>query len=462
MEKRPRPWAQLSAGRSPRGAAWRFAAIVGGLVATSVISVACGGGGSADANPDSPPDQDMLDDGQSTGPVLATANGEFLFRPDSKMTEAATLDRVAGGTALALAWNPSEAKTALRPGMKVLFFGRATQCDNSRQGPLDSFDDARLLDVAQRTGMAAQAVPATLRWTPVGTVDRCTGEAPWLGGDAAAFLSPDDEHGGVALLTTTGAREDGSKPFFDTFTADGQDGAGTNNYLQVGIVSFRMNPSATTALKPWAGGKPARVQSTQTLGTATVEGGNGQLVQAKQQIGLSFLNRQCFAERRSSPCQLQYILTTAIVRRGVQDWSEVGWFRRANVLFDPVQGGIAVMDGRIGTSGTDTVDAEHRLPLWSSQGSATQHGTFSARTFDVTISFEQFQNALKIIAARKHGVPLASVDAARMVEFWGGGWNDTSQWVLLSTDVGQEVYNPDTAFRAELGGGFRHLYVGQQ
>jgi hypothetical protein len=346
--------------------------------------------------------------------------------------------------------------------MKVLFFGTATSCDNSSEGPLDSFDDTRLADVAKRTGMPAEQVLPHHRWTPVGTEDRCTGDAPGEGGDAAAFLSANDAHGGVALLTTTGNRENGSRPFFDSFGAGGKNDTGANQFLQVGVVSFRVNPNAKTVLKPWSDGRQARIQSTQTVGTAAIEGGNGQLVQAKQQIGLHLLNRQCFSEKRSSPCQIQYIFTTGIYRRGVEDWSTVKWFQRANLMFDPVQGGIAAIGGKVGPSGSSTTDAEHGLPLWSSQGSATQHSTFSDRTFDITISFEQFKNALKITVARKNGRLPESLSQDEMATIWGSGWDDPLQWVLLSTDVGQEVYNPDTAFRAELGGGFRHLYVGQQ
>src|SRR5262249_6344725 len=82
----------------------------------------------------------------------------------------------------------------------------------------------------------------------------------------------------------------------------------------------------------------------------------------------------------------------------VSDWSQVAWFRNGDVWFDPAQGGIPIVDGPIYGSGTITSDSKSKLPLFVSQGTATQHAAFSGRTFDVTIGFEQLANVLRIVA----------------------------------------------------------------
>ena len=103
----------------------------------------------------------------------------------------------------------------------------------------------------------------------------------------------------------------------------------------------------------------------------------------------TFLNTTCLRNVSGQPCQVQYLFNTAIARSGVSNWSQVSWFKNGDVWFDPAQGGIPIVDGPIYASGQMTTDSKTRLPLFVSQGSATQHAAFSGRTFDVTISFDQ-------------------------------------------------------------------------
>jgi hypothetical protein len=97
-----------------------------------------------------------------------------------------------------------------------------------------------------------------------------------------------------------------------------------------------------------------------------------------------------------------------------------------------------------------------------SQGSATQHASFSGRTFDVTIGFDQLQHVLRIVASRKLSVDLASVTDAQVASIWGRAWNERNAWVLLTGHVGQEVYNPSAEHKVQIGGGFKSLYIGPQ
>jgi hypothetical protein len=82
--------------------------------------------------------------------------------------------------------------------------------------------------------------------------------------------------------------------------------------------------------------------------------------------------------------------------------------------------------------------------------------------FDVRIPFADLQNAARIVAARKFGVAPAAVTDAQMAAHWGAAWGEPGQWVLLSSEVGQEVYNPYPGKQAYIGGSFSRLYVGPQ
>lgn len=441
---------------------------VGGVLTLASLIAACGGGGGGGSGGAAPvveqPQGNTPDTGASTGPALTLGPDSFHFKPDLSLVQSGALDNLAGGQQLAAAWNPTDARIALSPGMKVLFFGQSEHCAFPAQGPVDSFDDERLADLAQLTAIGVASLTNSVRWAPSGRSSHCHAAAQTRVGNAAAYLAADATRGGVGILTTTGEDAAGRAPFFRQFSAGGQDGRGNNAFLQVSVVGFRQNVDQADPVQPWLGTGKARVRSEQALGSARVDGSSAPLVQAKQQIGLSFLNRRCYAETAagSRPCQIQYIFTTAIFRSGVADWSQVDWFKNANLIHDPVQGGIPVVDGPLFASGTTTKDAKHGLAVWTSQGSATQHSTFSGRTFDASISFDQLLNALRLTVANANQLPPDQVTDDQMQAFWGSGWRDSAQWVLLSSDIGQEVFNPDLAFRAELGGGFRDLFVGPQ
>lgn len=433
------------------------------LIALGLLVAACGGGGGGAEDP--PPvgggNEQPQDNGNSTGPTPQDGPDALYFRPGSALAAAGALDKVSGGDALFAVWNPQDQQAALKPGLKIMFFGTAQGCQAGVQGPLAAVSDERLADVARLTGMAHGAAAPTLRWTPAGGSAGCSNEAQARSGASAVYLNADDSAGGVGMLTTSGKQDDSGAPFFGPYGRGGQNGAGTNAHIGGTFVNFRQAWSVADPLQPWIGGAVARVRSVQSMGAAQVDTA-GEAVQAKQQMMATFLNPTCLRENSGQPCQIQYLFNTAIVRSGVTDWSKVSWFQQGDVWFDPVQGGIPIVDGPIRASGAVTTDSKTGLPLFVSQGSATQHGSFSGRTFDVTISFEQLQHVLRIVAGRKLSVDPGSVSDTQVASVWGRAWNERNAWVLLTGHVGQEVYNPSSEHRVQIGGGFRSLYVGPQ
>ena len=81
---------------------------------------------------------------------------------------------------------------------------------------------------------------------------------------------------------------------------------------------------------------------------------------------------------------------------------------------------------------------------------------------DRAIGFDQLQSVLRIVTGRKLSVDTAAVTDEQLASVWGSAWNDRNAWVMLSGDVGQEVYNPDSTRKVQIGGGFKSLYVGPQ
>ncbi|MEZ0205472.1 hypothetical protein [Ideonella sp.] len=430
-----------------------LALLVSGLV------VGCGGGG-GDSGTSVPAEQPQ-GDGQAIAPELTIGADSFYFAPGAANASASSLNKVAGGTALTAFWDPNDGNTALSPGMKIFFFGQAQGCTAGSQGPLDSFSDTRLADVSGLTGVPADAVGAELRWVPSANTSACDAASRAKRGASSAFLNASDANGAMALLTSSGIQSDGQASFFGPYSSSGQNGKGDNAYITGTFVNFRHAAWLADPLQPWLNGTKARLRSEQGLTTASVEGGRA-MAQVKQQMMATFYNHKCRQDEATNPCQIQYLMDTAIMRTGVSNWSGESWFVNAKVWGDPVQGGIPIVSGPIYGNGVTTSDSERGLALWTSQGEASQHATFAAKTFDVTISLDQLVNVLRITTGRAVNKAPSAVSDAEIASLWGSAWNDPGAWALLSTDVAQEVYNPDSNFRAEIGGGFKSLFVGPQ
>ena len=433
-----------------------------GLVASCIVA-GCGGGGGASAVGGTPSEQPQgggVDTGGSTGPDLNRGADSFYFAPGAAMSAPGALDTVAGGSQLLTAWNPNNGGTVLSPGMKVMFFGSAKDCRSGVQGPVVAPEGARMLELASLTGLPDANAGSTLRWAPSANTPDCAEATRAKRGASAVYVNASDAEGSVGMVTSSGVQLDGAVSFFGPYTAGGQNGAGDNAYITGTFVNFRHAGWAADPLQPWLGGTKARLRSEQAMMTASV--GDSATMQVKQQMMATFYNNQCRKDQPGKACQIQYLMDTAIVRTGVSNWGGVSWFQQAKVWFDPVQGGIPIVSGPIYASGIATTEAERGLSMWSSQGSASQHQSFSARTFDVTIGLDQLQNVLRITTARTLGKLPGAVTDAEIAGQWGTAWADPAAWSLLSADVGQEVYNPDPGYRAEIGGGFRSLYVGPQ
>jgi hypothetical protein len=455
-------------------------------IATAVLGLlaACGGGGGGGGTGTQPTEGSQAngsgygsDAGSSAGtsspaaaqPVAIAAVADspetFILKVDAHTGDAATLDHFAGGP-LFTAWNPTATSAVLQPGMKVMFFGSAAGCQPPETaGAVTRGDDTAYALAATRATLAA-ATAATPRWTPAATTGQCDAEHADASGASMVQIDARDAGGAIGLYTNGGLQDDGSAPFLAPWGDAGQNGQGANAHILGTFVAFRQDWQAADPIQPWLLDPAARIVSTQSVGaTATGDAAQpAEFVQVKQQIAVTFLNVQCARTILSpaTPCQIQYLLNTAMLRTGVSDWSQVAWANAGGVMFDPGQGGIPVITGPVKGPGLATTDAASGLELFTSQGNPTQHAAFGDVGFDVRLPFDDLINAARIVAGRKQAVAPAAVDDAAMTAFWGTAWADRSQWVLLSAEVGQEVYNPYPAKPAWIGGSFSELAVGPQ
>jgi hypothetical protein len=361
-------------------------------------------------------------------------------------------------------WNARGAKAVLAPGMKILFFGTADGCRaDAADGPTADRGNPRLAYALQLTGLRGGR--GSVAWSPSGATDQCEPAARGKAGDSFVQLEPrQGEGGGFGLFTYTGRDAEGRAPFFQPLLASGRNSTGVNANIAGSFVTFRFAWDGADRITPWAGNEGAlELRSMQSVAREVVTPGRGgEVVQAKQQLNLTVINRACFRTIGGAGklCQVQYLLNTAVYRAGVTDWDAEKWFKDARVWFDPAQGGMPIVHGPVPAAGKAAFDTASRLDLYTSAGAASQHAEFKDLTFVVRVTLAQLHNALRVATAARLKRPVATVGDGELAAEFGARWNDAAEWSLLSVAVGQEVHNPARERRAFIGGNFRTLSVG--
>lgn len=362
------------------------------------------------------------------------------------------------------AWNVSDKQAALKPGMKVFFFGRAESCDlSASDGPVTNVGSSRFEDARELTGLPLSR-DVRQRWAPSANTERCEAAARAQVADSFVHVNPGPD-GGVGMFTFTGVDRNGRRPFFQQFDRSGRGGRGHNPNIEGTFVVFRFDWQKGNTVRPWAG--PERLASFRTVQSVTAVGlGDGaprsrEPVQAKQQFVIALINKACMAQltERKGQCMFQYMFNTGLYRANVRDWSREEWFKHGGVFSDPAQGGMAVVNGPLVASGQSLRERRSSVDLYTSRGAPTQHGEFRNTEFRVDVSFAQLINTMRVTAGvhlRRDPQRVSESDLSRV---FGNGWNDPNEWLLLSVQLGQEVHNPDQTARVYVGGNIREMEV---
>ncbi len=292
------------------------------------------------------------------------------------------------------AWNANDPSSVLKPGMKVMFFGRAEGCDlRAANGPVKNQGSVKFSHALDLTGIPLAPEGKGQRWTPSGNTEQCDESVREQVGDSFAHVNEDPENGGIGIFTFTGPDQKGQRSFFRQFDKSGKNGTGANANIEGTFVVFRFDWQKGNTVRPWAGGvKPdeqrkAEFRTVQSVAVVSVgdevAGRGDEPVQAKQQFIAAFINRACFQSGggKKGLCQLQYLFNVAVYRAGVTDWDTVKWFKNAGVWMDPAQGGMPVVHGPIGRRGETSQYQGSGIELYTSLGEPSQHDIFKDKTF---------------------------------------------------------------------------------
>lgn len=369
------------------------------------------------------------------------------------------------------AWNAKDPAMVLKPGMKVMFFGRAEGCAvQAANGPVKNNGSIRFGQAHDLTGIPLAIEGKGQRWAPSGDSDDCDTAVREQVADSFVHVNEDPVSGGIGMFTFTGPDQNGRRSFFRQIGKDGRFGTGSSPNIAGTFIAYRFDWQRRNTVFLWAGDDPlpdqrkAEFKTTQTVAVVSVDQSapDKKQIQAKQQVIVSLINPVCMStiKVRKGLCQFQYLFNTAIYRSGITDWDKVTWFKNAGLFLDPGQGGMPVIHGSIGHPGEVTVDKESGLELYTSLGEPSSHQLFSNKTFRIQVSFLQLKNVLKVIAAKVTKNTVADIAPIDLAAVFGERWNDPNEWLLLSLQVGQEVHNPFDDVRAYIGGSIKEISVG--
>ncbi len=367
------------------------------------------------------------------------------------------------------AWNANDLNMVLKPGMKVMFFGRAEGCDaRAANGPVKNYGNLRFSQALEFTGIPLASEGLGNRWTPSGDTAYCEKSIHDQVADSFVHVNEDPVHGGIGMFTFTGPDQTGHPSFFRPYSKLGKNEKGINANIEGTFVAFRFDWRKENTVRPWATGAQVvdrrKVEFRAVQNVAAVSLGEGvntntsEPIQAKQQFISSFINRACFLEARKL-CQLQYLFNTAVYRSGVTNWDSVNWFKDGKLFIDQGQKGMPVISGPIKQPGEAVKDSDSGLILYTSLGDPTQHIEFKDKVFRIQVSFAELKNALTIITAKLVRKKTNQISSKDLSLIFGPRWDDPAEWFLLSVSIGQEIYNPYENIPAFLGGGVQEIQV---
>ncbi|GAA0743956.1 hypothetical protein LRH25_06815 [Ideonella azotifigens] len=446
---------------------WRTGAAGMWTAAAVAMLSACGGGGSEVARGSALDWRTALpDSGVSVGPAVQVSPDAVYFRP----SDVATLRQLERASAHVVASaGKAQRRAAADPSASevgVLLWGRPMACGGTEGGAagVAAPSDAKLQTLSRLTGLPSQRTPAATRWSSEPANHDCGAEKASESGATAIYVDTQEGIGGIGMVTTTGFQADGKRAALRPLDANGEDGSGANAGTAGSAMTFRPPQRQAGGTLPWsATGAAARLRTRQQVASLTLRRGTQATVQVRQLLRATFVNADCVKDKRPAACQLQYELDTVLARSEVNGSTAQDAFElNGHVTLEPARGGAAVVRGGLGAPGETTREPHSGLALFTSQGSATQHGTFAPRTFDATVSLDQLLNAARMVAAQQLGVAPSQLSSEQMSQRWGNRWDARDAWVLQSAEVGQEVYNPDDAGRVEIAGGVLDLYAGSQ
>jgi hypothetical protein len=183
----------------------------------------------------------------------ATALAETLT-PKAFTLQGGDLTYVQRG-AVYSAWNASDPQRALKPGMKVFFFGRAEGCEiGTSDGPVTNAGNVRFEQARELTGIPLSS-DLKKRWTPSADTSSCQQAVRGQVADSFAHVN-DGPGGGIGMFTFTGPDQNGRRPFFQQFDRSGQRGKGANPHIEGTFVAFRFDWQKGDAVRPWSGPGP--------------------------------------------------------------------------------------------------------------------------------------------------------------------------------------------------------------
>ena len=211
-----------------------------------------------------------------------------------------------------------------------------------------------------------------------------------------------------------------------------------------GLLATYVTFNPSWILRPWTSAtETVAVVSEQFVPETEVDNNK---TQVQQNMRVAFINDYCMAHRQpGQSCQFSWNTKLYIEGINTSDNS-------AHVMFDPAQGGLAVILGWTETS-----------PYWDNKGVPTQRVPYyGSKTFHMEMSWTQAQNLIidfTKAAFTAQGIKKDTVTSAEVAVHFGAAWQNKAEWTIHGIGIGQEVYNPDKTSTSYINGMLKSLDV---
>lgn len=347
-------------------------------------------------------------------------------------------------------WNPKKLPEIREPGLKIFFFGKAEGCaQDAQNGKVEISAPSK--KVEELIGLRPS--PNGKVFTPIQEERYCDIKGAPQKGGSFVYINEDAKDGGIGLYTASGYDEKGESYFFTTRDEEGI-GGGVNKFNKGSFVTWKLKDAT---IFPFKNNKTLKVKVISSVQKVSENvNSREEPVQVDQQFIIGFANKNCLSSASNKVfCQFKYMYHLFVKRWG----GKLVRYENARIFIDKGQGGMRIISAFAKPSDEIILEKETKMPVMKSCGEGLYYEIFKDKEFCYIITWEQFQNTLKIIAANYYNKNISEVILKELTELFGKTYKDPNDWYLTIVNIAQELYDPYKDKNVNIGGNIKRIEV---
>ncbi|MCX7912995.1 MAG: hypothetical protein N2511_00255 [Thermodesulfovibrionales bacterium] len=349
-------------------------------------------------------------------------------------------------------WNPRNHPEIRTPGLKIFFFGKAEECE-----PEAKNGNVKVTNPNEKISKLV-GLPLNERgkvFVPLQDKNLCTFKETPREGGSYVYIYEHPKEGGIGLFTASKFDEKGVSYFFQTRDERGI-GGGVNKFEKVTAVTWRLEKEN---LFPFLNKGNLKLSITNSvIGLPSDIPNRDQPVQVRQQMEIGFANRACLNEAKEDKilCLNKFVFDFLVLRWGKRP---VDLKRDAVIFIDKGQSGLPHVAIYSKSNGEIIREKNSKLDVAMSCGEGLQQNIYKEKNFCNTISWNQFQNALRAIASRHLNKHPSKITKEELKSLFGAKFDDPKEWYITVVSLQQELHDPYNDRNVFIGGNLKEIKI---